>query len=177
MSKRKQYIVNKKFQLKATFTVIGFIFIIVAILTTLIGVSVIDGNSRIAEVVRSQQEIGNYLSVPSPEMSEASQRLALELGDKHTKNISTLNRLIRFNMILIWVMVAVVFLQGLLLFFVLIRQTHRIAGPLYVMSRHMREIINGKYPDHLRPLRKTDLLKDFYATLRRNGRNTQSRQG
>jgi signal transduction histidine kinase len=44
----------------------------------------------------------------------------------------------------------------------LILKTHRISGPIYVMSNYIKEMINGKYP-HPRPLRKHDELTDFYA--------------
>ena len=47
----------------------------------------------------------------------------------------------------------------------LIRKTHRVSGPIYVISNFMREIIAGKRP-HLRPLREHDELKDFYELFK-----------
>jgi len=44
----------------------------------------------------------------------------------------------------------------------LIRKTHRISGPIYVMSNYMQQIIEGKIPDHVRKLRKKDELQEFY---------------
>ncbi len=39
--------------------------------------------------------------------------------------------------------------------------THRIAGPVYVMSNYMGVLARGRYPI-MRPLRKTDELRDFF---------------
>ncbi|MFW5807783.1 MAG: hypothetical protein ACOCWH_01875, partial [Spirochaetota bacterium] len=81
------------------------------------------------------------------------------------QNMIQLRRMIRINQLLIWGMVGIIFVQGIILFFVLLRQTHRIAGPLHVMSVYMKTIINGKFPEYIRPLREKDLLKDFYKTF------------
>jgi nitrogen fixation/metabolism regulation signal transduction histidine kinase len=43
----------------------------------------------------------------------------------------------------------------------IIKITHRISGPVYVMSNYMKEIINGIIPSP-RPLRDKDELKNFY---------------
>jgi len=42
--------------------------------------------------------------------------------------------------------------------------THRISGPLFILSRYMNEIAEGRYPD-LRPLRKRDELREFFAAF------------
>jgi hypothetical protein len=76
-------------------------------------------------------------------------------------NIETINGIIRYNNILLIMMVAFVLIQGFLLYFLLIRRTHRISGPIYVMSRYMDEVFEGKTPK-IRPLRKNDELKEFY---------------
>ena len=44
----------------------------------------------------------------------------------------------------------------------IIRITHRISGPIYVMSNYIKDIINGDFPDP-RPLRDKDELKKFYS--------------
>ena len=43
----------------------------------------------------------------------------------------------------------------------LIRLTNRISGPLYVLTRHMHDIMNGR-PPNLRELRKNDEFQEFY---------------
>jgi len=42
--------------------------------------------------------------------------------------------------------------------------THRIAGPVWVITRHMKVLAQGDYP-HIRELRRNDELKDMYAVF------------
>ena len=57
-------------------------------------------------------------------------------------------------------------LKADIFFFILILQTHRIAGPVYVMTYYMKEFLDGRKHEHLRPLRKHDQLKDFYQLFK-----------
>jgi hypothetical protein len=62
---------------------------------------------------------------------------------------------------LLWLVmaIAVVMAVSLGLFGILV--THRVAGPIYVLSHYMSVLGTGRYP-MLRPLRKNDELKGFY---------------
>lgn len=42
--------------------------------------------------------------------------------------------------------------------------THRVAGPIYIISRYLRQIADNQVP-HTRPLRKGDELKEFFDTF------------
>jgi hypothetical protein len=65
------------------------------------------------------------------------------------------------NRVLFTVMIITGVLLGLGLFLYLIRLTNRISGPLYVLTQHMTDIMNGKKPN-LRELRKNDEFQEFY---------------
>ncbi len=43
--------------------------------------------------------------------------------------------------------------------------THRVLGPLYVMRGFLESVKAGSRPTTMRPLRRNDEFKDFYATL------------
>jgi hypothetical protein len=62
---------------------------------------------------------------------------------------------------LVWLMVAITVLMAaaFALFGVLV--THRVAGPVYVMSHYIGVVAKGRYPI-MRPLRKHDELKVFF---------------
>ncbi|MCU0821780.1 MAG: hypothetical protein MUC95_04810 [Spirochaetes bacterium] len=51
--------------------------------------------------------------------------------------------------------IAISIIQCIVLFYIVIKKTHEISGPIYVMSKYMDEIFNGNYPK-TRPLRKGD---------------------
>ncbi|MBN1501454.1 MAG: hypothetical protein JW982_14935 [Spirochaetes bacterium] len=167
MAKRKIYIINKKFQFRATFTVIGLIFIVVAILTALIGFNALDNNDKINRIVDIQDSIVQVLT--SSDMSaadETQQRMSREMAKNHNENMQTLRKMIFQNQLLLWIIICIIIIQGIVLFFVLIRQTHRIAGPLYVMAEYMKQILNNKFPDKMRDLRQSDYLKETYDLFR-----------
>lgn len=64
---------------------------------------------------------------------------------------------------LIALLVAAVFMAVALGFWGLV-VTHRISGPLYIVARHLNAMSEGRFPD-LRPLRKSDELRDFFAAF------------
>jgi len=79
----------------------------------------------------------------------------------HT-TILHLQKTIYQNLVLITIMIATGILLGVFLYIYLIRLTNRISGPIYVLTRHIQDILSGADPD-LRELRKNDELKEFYA--------------
>ena len=67
-------------------------------------------------------------------------------------------------------MLAIIFLAALAVAATLgllgILITHRIAGPVLVLSRYAEAISQGTYPP-MRPLRKNDELKEYFEVFRR----------
>ncbi len=163
MKQRKQYIINKKFQLKTTFSIIAIIFVIVAIIIAAIGVNAAANNKRLIHIIQIQDNIVEALIAYSQSPHDSEQKLAIQnIANDHVNNINTIKQIIELNNILLIIIIAFVILQGIILYFVLIRKTHKIAGPIYVMSNYFNDIINGNIPNP-RPLRKNDELQDFYA--------------
>ncbi len=162
MSKRKQYIVDKKFQLRTTFSVIGIVFIIIAIIIGAIGVNITMNNTRLAHIVEIQDNIVEALIAYAQSSEGTSQKVAIKnIAGDHFNNIKSIREIIKTNNILLMILIAFILLQGFVLYVILIRKTHKIAGPIFVMRNYMQDIIDGKLPDP-RPLRKNDELKDFY---------------
>jgi hypothetical protein len=65
----------------------------------------------------------------------------------------------------LWLVVgiAVIMAAAMGLFGVLV--THKVAGPIYVLSHYMATLSQGQYPQ-MRPLRKNDELKEFFERFR-----------
>lgn len=165
MAKRKQYIIDKKFQLKTTFSIIGVMSLITTLIIGAIAASVAYNNTRIENIYKIEDNIVHFLtSRPHEGEDEVMKNAMREIAVNHSNNMMTLHQIIKYNHILIYSLIAMIFISGILLYVVLIRHTHRISGPIYVMSKYMRDIIDGNYPVP-RPLRDKDQLKDFYATF------------
>lgn len=198
--KRRQYIVDKKLQLGTTFSVIGAVFLIVAVIIGFIAFIASQNNRDLAKVVKIQDEIVqaavSYASdmrmqkqapveKPKKEVKEKKpvKTKKVETDDlaapdsstvttqdidiasivhNHQGNIASMRKMVEYNGWLLWGVTALIIIQGFVLFVLLILKTHRIAGPIYVMSNYMKLIISGKFPPSLRPLRDNDALKDFY---------------
>lgn len=185
MSKRKIVLIDKKFQLRTVFTILGIKIIGVSILIAVVGIYALYQNKKISNIVEIEDNIVQVLSLPpeatappveaqpseseetqgQSQMSEASKKMSLQMAQNHDQNMRQLRKMIRINQLLMWGIILVVLVQGVILYFILVLHTHRIAGPIYVMKMYMRTIINGTFPDAMRPLRDKDLLKDFYSVF------------
>ncbi|MBI5498454.1 MAG: hypothetical protein HY904_25860 [Deltaproteobacteria bacterium] len=96
----------------------------------------------------------------------------LELSEAVGQEISR-----RESTTIVTVVVAFVVLEIVALGFWGVLVTHRIAGPIYIISRYLRELKDGGYPS-MRPLRDGDEMKGFFdlfaATL--EGMKQQDRE-
>ena len=195
MKKRTQYLIDRKFQLRHTFSIIGLKFIIIALITGIIVFNAVFNNTQLSRnnaqlqtivndqsnVVIIQDNIVEALLTYSQAVKDKSQKKAInDVYQNHSKNMKTIqhnidsikeiitlnDRVIRFTTVLLIIICVFVLLQGFVLYFMLIRKTHRISGPIYVMSMYIRQIIDGKIPEHVRNLRKNDELLEFYDLFR-----------
>jgi len=166
MFKRKQYIIDKGIQLRTTFTAIGFTFLCVTLFIVLMGVYINETNKRIRNIIITEDQIFQVLTTVTDTGSEEQTAMNVEMARQHQTNMETVTKMVNSNIWIIWGIIAAVFLSGIIFFFILIIQTHRIAGPIYVMTYYMKEFLDGRKHEHLRPLRKHDQLKDFYQVFK-----------
>lgn len=195
MEKRKQYVIDKDFQKGHAMSVLKWTLIFIFIISAIIGINVVF-NSYTLENVRIENDtiienLGQVME-KSDNMVEALITWSLnpkkkpggesvkEVAIGHLnnlnimkdnigsikKNISKQNSIVRYNYILLIAILLIIIIQGLLLYRVLIRKTHKISGPIYVMSNYMKDIIEGKDIPDIRPLREDDELKDFYEIFK-----------
>ncbi len=191
MNKRKQYLIDKKFQLRQTYAVLGFMIIIIAIIIGMIGINAAYNNKKMTNITTNNDEIIQKLDhtmmtqdnileavltwVQNP-AAKPQRKTIKEIAQKHYKelktmkgniqtlqtNISDIQQTIKYNNILIIAIIIISLAQGIIFYILMIRKTHKIAGPVYVMSNYMKEIIDGKYPT-IRNLRAGDELQDLYT--------------
>lgn len=176
MGKRKTIIVDKKFQLKTTFAVIGVVAVVSVILLSAIAASIVYNNDKINNIYVIEDNIFQVMQTADINVQGADAYKATidRLTKNHEKNQETIDKIARYNAILLVSLVICVILQGLVLFMMILRITHRISGPIYVMSMYFKEVIEGKIPNP-RPLRDKDELKDFYELFKEMLRSIKSR--
>lgn len=163
MTVRKKYIIDKNFQLKTAFSIIGVVSVVSLVIITSIAAGVVYNNEKINNIYQIEDNIFRLMqSVNISGSEDTAYRSTIErLTENHINNLQNINKLASFNRELLAALIICVVLQGIILFVMIIKITHRISGPVYVMSNYFREIISGKLPDP-RPLRDKDELKKFY---------------
>jgi predicted PurR-regulated permease PerM len=176
MFKRKHKLINRKFQLKSVFTVmsISAVTITCAVLIMLI---ITANNSR--SMKESVDDLNKAISVENSiiesfvEFEQAGANTAFvmkiaEIRSDHEntikqvwRHVSGLESVIMLNHYIIIAIIVLFFLQSIIFCFYLIHFTHRIAGPVQVITRYMEKIINGEKAG-FRALRDRDELKEFH---------------
>ncbi len=131
---RRTFVVDRRFQLKYTALLVA----IGGIVTGLFGLMVYLSHRQLDGAVR---ETFGQLGVPLPAELELHFR---EAGKT-----------------LLWLVVAVTVLMAVTLGLFGILVTHRVAGPVWVISRYVSALADGRYP-RMRPLRRNDELKAFF---------------
>lgn len=167
MSKRKKYIIDRKFQLKAAFSVIGVTAAVSLLIIAAISASIVYNNEKINNIYEIENNIFQLMQDTTMNCSDngISGDLSVMLQRNHEHNLHNINNITSNNRLLLVSLVIFVVLQGIVLFILIIRITHRISGPIYVMSGYMQEIIEGKLPSP-RNLRDKDGFRDFYELFR-----------
>jgi hypothetical protein len=190
MKKRKQYIIDKQYQLRTAFSIIGIVSFITAIILGAITISVVYNNGILKEnntKITNIYEIENSIFISLSSMPEAVKdpnlkKALIQNSKNHDKNMETLNNIITYNTsiitsnrALLLIILVTIILESIILYVILIRKTHRVSGPIYVISNFMKDIIEGREP-RFRPLRSKDELKDFYELFKRMVAAIQERE-
>ncbi|TFH39551.1 MAG: hypothetical protein E4G96_08965 [Chrysiogenales bacterium] len=173
--KRKRFLIDTTFQLKTTFRILGIIIIAFILIIAVTGIISMDNNRKIsaaiADLDRSMEKDRKTIetlmasaSMTGGTLTPGQERIIknhLETMALMQANSDQLRSILGMNRVLLSVMIATVIVLAFVLFAYLIILTHRISGPLYVLSRHMRDIMDGNEPD-IRELRKNDEFQEFY---------------
>ena len=164
MKKRKQFVLYKDFQKNIAFSLILFLIISNLIIGgTLAGVMFYN-NERILKLNKSQKKIALELQAKT---ITADKKVTIDsklqnLMIVNSKNTFLLGKITRSNKILVMVIGVFLILFSIIAYIRIIRRTHRIAGPIYIISKYIQDIIEGNLPE-TRQLRKQDELQEFHA--------------
>lgn len=181
-NKRKKKLVNYSFQLKTAIpaVVISTLLFSIIIIVTVYIASITKGGSLLLMTGELDRAVTNEDNIVSS-FKEYAKRvkdpifiLATEkIEEDHKESIAIIKeniRILKFysekNILLLIIAIAVMVLNAVLLFIYLTRYTHKAAGPVQVMNRYVRDLLEGRKPQ-IRSLRKNDEFKDFYEDFTR----------
>ncbi|HNR89023.1 MAG TPA: hypothetical protein PKM65_11845 [Spirochaetota bacterium] len=202
--KKRTKLILHKIQVRTTMSVMGIVFLGVAIIIALIAVSVNYNHNQLSDIIKKnshiihridniaaiQDNVVEDLMTYSYSVADPRQKLAIqEFAMDHYKNITaikknvsdtknnitTVQNILRFNNILLIAIIVIVVVQGIVLYYLGIRISHKFTGPIMVISDFLRDFIEGKKAT-LRPLRKDDELREFYYLFARAVKMVRQRE-
>ena len=181
-NKRKKKLINYSFQLKTAIpavlicllsfsVIIGFIFLITDMSRS---GSMVTTVSELNWAVQNEDNIVSSFKEYAKRVKDPIFILATEkIEADHIKSIAVIKENIRIlrayserNSQLLAITIGVMILNAVLLFVYIIRSTHRAAGPVQVMNRYVRDLLEGRNPE-MRTLRKNDEFREFYGDFAR----------
>jgi len=177
--KRKTILINKYYQLKESFGLAGLCAVCLLILYATSSFVLVYNNNTLSKAMMQQmdlQKVQEDILKSIEVLSKYGHRKNLvfeaykAIGDlkKNTEALKESNELLKrsivINEYLMWINGILGIALVITVFFVIVRRTHRVAGPMFVLKRYMNEIIAGEIPD-IRPLRKDDEFKDVFDTF------------
>jgi nitrogen fixation/metabolism regulation signal transduction histidine kinase len=138
-------LIDPKFQMKYT-----LIIVLVGVVVSLaLGYFVYDYSTQATEMATMEAAVGT--GGVHAEDAEFLARARSEIQSNFDTQVLYL--LIAF----VVCMAVVLFLWGIII-------THKVAGPIFIISRYLRELGEGRAPQ-TRPLRRGDELKEFFETF------------
>ncbi|MDY6969272.1 MAG: hypothetical protein SVR08_11570 [Spirochaetota bacterium] len=161
--KRKKYILDKYFQLRISFKAVIFPLIITLIIGAVLFYFAKINNNYTKEIVSNQEQMIE-LFLTTPALYNTNNPI-ISNGEKiFQNNIKMLMEIKRNSSIVLYFIIIMIVIQSVIIFVLFIYITHKISGPIYVMTQLLKELKQGGMPK-FRPLRKKDELQDIYAEL------------
>lgn len=176
MFQRRKKLIDKKFQLRTIFSIMGITMLFFLVMMAIVGISITVNNREISltiaelnKAIKNEMNIVNAFKRFQKKISNSDYLIAsTKITEDHKKSINVRKKYLLLlknfagqNFFFVSIIIGIVFVQGIVLFFYLIKLTHRISGPIYVISSYVQEIIDGKDPE-LRKLREKDEFKELY---------------
>lgn len=177
---KRTFIINKYYQVKTGFGVAGLFALCISMLLVITGGVLVWNNHSLSKAMTHQmdvQKVQDELLQSIAMLSKYGTRKHLifeaykAIADlkKNTEAVKESNELLKktitVNTYLMWINGILGIALVAVVFFIIVRRAHRVAGPMYVLKRYMNEIADGTVPE-IRPLRKGDEFGDVFDAFR-----------
>ena len=179
MALRKKYFIDKKFQLRISAKAVVLPLIIILSFTAVLiffaskNDLLVNTNSDFTKkIIDNQESIINFF-LASPKLQESKNPAVKKVNESFTLSLGLQKKIYQNNKIItknsrtvVYVLISLIFIQTIVIFALFIFFSHKISGPIYVMSNYLKELREGKKP-RFRSLRKNDELIEFYEDFRK----------
>lgn len=180
MKNKRAILVDKKYQLRMAASLTAAAALALTVFIVIIVIVSRDYSRKLDVVVTNQRslsenqnEIFRSLLALSKHKNFDNIRISPEDIEKDISlNMSKLDETISItanissgNYRLIVILIVFLFAQSIILFYLIIRRSHRTSGPVFILNRYISEIQNGKFPE-IRPLRPKDDFTQLFDNFR-----------
>lgn len=180
MMRKRKIIVNRKFQIKIAASFASVSAVTMAIIIIILSTVLIINNRKLKEISNNQlilsgtqEEIFKTLAALSSSKNLGNihiSKFALQQDNNRTKELLNQNsEKIRYitrknNGIILMVIISAI-TQSLIIFYLMVKRTHRISGPVFLLNRYIDDLKKGNKPV-IRPLRENDDFQDLFENFR-----------
>jgi nitrogen fixation/metabolism regulation signal transduction histidine kinase len=160
---RKQYVLDKKFQYGIAMKAVIFPLLTLILISTVLIYFAADNNRNI-EFINSNQAsiIDTFLSLP--QLVNPKNPVTKDATAKFEQNLGKSREIQKNSRIVLYFLIAMTIIQTVVIFTLSIFYSHKISGPIFVITRYLRDIRDGK-KIQMRPLRKSDEFQEFYGEI------------
>ena len=179
MGKRKKILIDKKFQLRTVFSVTVVAMIFFSVTIAVLAFFLLNNKFKIAveiqrleTAVETEDDIVSSFIIYAGKSRANPMQMSMErVNQDHMRSIADIQSHVAmlkeqtnifFYLIMITACMAVAVAVVYYLF--VMRITHRMAGPISVITGHIQDMIEGRDPA-FRGLRKNDEFKELYGKL------------
>jgi predicted PurR-regulated permease PerM len=171
MAQRQKRLIDRKFQLKVTLSVLGVSMLAFLAIIAIVGVIASVNNRSMVRTMNSLEgAVKNETAIVSG-LLEKGERPDPGTLALHEDNVSVIRgdmaafqKFTSRNFAVLTAIIGVVLVFSLIMFIYLLSLPHRISGPMHVMQNYMNEILEGRVPE-FRDLRENDEFQDFYRSF------------
>ncbi|PKL17691.1 MAG: hypothetical protein CVV49_09880 [Spirochaetae bacterium HGW-Spirochaetae-5] len=178
--KKRQIIVNRKFQFNIAASFAAVSAAIMTIVIILLSSVLISNNFKLEEIAQNQKilagtqtEIFKTLIALSSSKNLKNFHISASMIEKDNmntgillnRNNESIQNITERNKSLIVMLIFSAIIQSILIFYLMIKRSHRISGPLFLLNRYIEDMKNGGYPE-IRPLRTNDDFHDLFDNFR-----------
>jgi len=180
MKKNRKILIDKKYQLSMAAAFTAAAAIAVSVFIAIMAYTAYNYSNDLEIVATNQREISSQqdevfktlLAISSSKnlknfrvsKNELERDMALNMS-KLDESIAIINQINRSNYRLVFILITLLLLQSLVMFYFIIKRSHRTSGPVFILSRYIDEIKKGKYPE-IRPLRDKDDFTELFDNFR-----------
>jgi len=179
--KRNKKLVNVRFQLSAAIKISAFSLSAFVVISLILGMlsfrnshEIVTNMTELEKAVTVEKNLVKAFTVFARRVEGNGLSLySNKIFSDHEESMKTIDRFVDLtktiafqNYITLAAIIVVGLVQIIALFVFMIRFTHRVSGPEYVLEKHLDDMLSGREPD-FRPLRDKDALAGIYDRVQR----------